>query len=304
MKLGLVSAILEHMNFEEVIDFAAEHQIDSLELACWPAGVSERRYAGVSHLDVKDMTPERVEYIQKYCADRNVEISSLAYYPNPMTADQETRQTIIDHLKLVIKAANLLGIEFVATFIGRDQYKSVAENLKDLPAIWKPIMAYAEELNVKIAIENCPMLFTEAEWPGGQNLMTTPAIWRQVFEILDSDYIGLNYDPSHLILQHMDYIQPLYEFKDKIFLVHFKDIKLFKDKINEVGVFALPLEFMTFKLPGYGDVDWYAYVSALSEIGFRGHASVEVEDKAFEDTKAAVEKAVIKSVNYMRRIVY
>ncbi len=304
MKFGLLSAILEHMTFEEVIDFAAEHGIQSLELACWPVGVSERRYAGVSHLDVNDMTSERVDYIKNYLKERNVEIGALAYYPNTMTADETERQTIIDHLKKVIKAANLLGIEYVGTFIGRDQRKSVSENLKDLPAIWEPIIEYAEEQKVKIAIENCPMLFTETEWPGGQNLMTSPPIWRKVFDLLDSDYIGLNYDPSHLVLLQIDYIQPIAEFKDKLFMVHFKDIKIYQEKLKEVGIMALPLEYMSFKLPGYGDIDWYAFVSALSDIGFQGHASIEVEDKAFENTEEEIEKAVIQSIKYMEKIVY
>lgn len=304
MKLGLLSAILEHMDFEQVIDFASEHGVQSLELACWPAGVSERRYAGVSHLDVNDMTLERVDYIQNYCRERNVEISALAYYPNTMTANETERNTITSHLKKVLKAANLLGIEYVGTFIGRDQTKSVTENLKDLPAIWNPILEYAEQQKVKIAIENCPMLFTEAEWPGGQNLMTSPSIWRKVFNLLDSEYIGLNYDPSHLVWQQIDYIRPIEEFKDKIFLIHFKDIKIYHDKLQDVGVMALPLEFMSFKLPGYGDVDWYAFVSALSDIGYRGHASIEVEDKAFENSEEEIEKAVIQSIKYMQKIVY
>lgn len=304
MKLSLVSAILADKTFEEVIDFAAENGLDSLELACWPAGAKERRYAGVSHLDVSDMSPDRIEYIQKYCQDRQVEIGALAYYPNPMLGDKEDRQTIINHLKLVIKAAHLLDIDYVATFIGRDQYKSLSQNLSMLADIWQPILKYAEDLKVKIAIENCPMLFTETEWPGGQNLMTTPAIWREVFDILDSDYLGLNYDPSHILLQDIDYIQPIADFKDKIFLIHFKDIKIYPDKLQQVGRFALPTEYMSFKLPGYGDVDWYAFVSALSDIGFNGLASIEVEDKAFENSPQEIERAVIQSINYMKQIVY
>ena len=106
----------------------------------------------------------------------------------------------------------------VTTFIGRDQNKSVEENLKIVSEVWPPIIKHAEEKGVRIAIENCPMLFSEDEWPGGQNLMTRPDIWKEVFEILESDYLGINYDPSHFVWQMMDYIQPLYEFRAKIFM--------------------------------------------------------------------------------------
>ena len=153
-----------------------------------------------------------------------------------------------------------LGINLVTTFIGRDQTKTVEENLELVKEIWIPIVHYAEEKKVRIAIENCPMLFDGDQWPGGQNLMTTPVIWRKVFEILDSDYIGINYDPSHFVWQMIDYIQPLYEFKDKIFHVHYKDIKLFP-KTEECGTMAYPLQYMKPKLPGLGDVDWGKYVS-------------------------------------------
>ena len=139
---------------------------------------------------------------------------------------------VVEHLKNVIRASHKLGIGMVTTFIGRDQTKNIEENLELVKEVWPPIIKLAEEENVKIAIENCPMLFGPDQWPGGQNLMTTPVIWRKVFDILDSDYIGINYDPSHFVWQMIDYIQPLYEFKDKIFHVHYKDIKL-KHQVNQ-----------------------------------------------------------------------
>ena len=157
--------------------------------------------------------------------------------------------------------------------------------------------------DVKIAIENCPMLFGEEQWPGGQNLMTTPPIWREVFKILDSDNLGINYDPSHFIWQMIDYIRPLYEFKDKIFHVHYKDIKIYRDKLESCGIMAYPLEYMSPKIPGLGDVDWGKYVSALTDIGYDGCTCIEIEDKAFEDSKEKVEKSLILSKRYLEKYV-
>ena len=169
--------------------------------------------------------------------------------------------------------------------------------------VWKPIIAYAEQQQVKIAIENCPMLFTEDEWPGGQNLMTTPDLFRKIFAILDSEYIGLNFDPSHFVWQQMDYLAPLYEFKDKLFHIHYKDIKLYWNKLQEVGVMATPLEYMSPKLPGLGDVDWGKYVSALTDIGYNGYTCIEVEDRAYEADYEDVKRSIKQSTHYLRNFV-
>ena len=303
MKMGLVSAILDGWNFEEMIDAVADAGFSCVEVACWPQGKGERRYAGVSHIDVEDLTDEKAAYILDYCAKKGVQISSLAFYPNTMDGDEEKRARNIAHLKKVIAASAKLGIGLVTTFIGRDQSKSVEENIALFRQIWPDIIDYAASLDVKIGIENCPMLFGQDQWPGGQNLMTTPVIWRRLFAIANSDYFGLNYDPSHFVWQQMDYIQPLYEFKDKIFHVHFKDIKLYPEKLAQCGVMAYPLDYMSPKLPGLGDVDWGKFVSALTDIGYDGFACIEVEDKSFESSRERVLDSITLSKRYLDQFV-
>lgn len=303
MKLGIVSAIFDQSHFEEMIDIVAENGLECVEVACWPQGKAERRYAGVSHIDTKNLTPEKAQEILAYCESKNVEISALAYYPNPLDEDLEKRAEAIDQLHTVIDAAKLLQVDLVTTFIGRMPSKSISENLAEVAHVWPAIIQHAEENGVRIGIENCPMLFTEDEWPGGQNLMTTPSIWREVFHLLDSDYLGLNYDPSHFVWQQIDYIKPLYEFKDKIFHVHYKDIKVYPERLADVGVMATPLAYMSPKLPGLGDVDWGKYVSALTDIGYDGYTCIEVEDKAFEKNYEAVKNSVTLSTKYLRNFV-
>ena len=303
MKLGFVSAILDTYSFEEMIDTASKMGFECVEVACWPQGKAERRYAGVSHINVDDTSAEYVSYIKNYAAEKGVEISSLAFYPNTMDADLEKRQASIDHLMKVINMSALLGVNMVTTFIGRMQDKTVEENIEEFKKVWPAIIKFAEEKGVKVAIENCPMLFTNDQWPGGQNLATTPAIWRELFSIIPSDNFGLNYDPSHFVWQMIDYIKPIYEFKDKIFHVHYKDIKIYRDRLNDYGVMATPLKWMSPKLPGLGDVDWGKYVSALTDIGYVGCTCIEVEDKAFEGTKERVEASLILSKRYMEQFV-
>jgi len=303
MKLGFVSAILDTYSFEEMIDTASKMGFECVEVACWPQGKAERRYAGVSHINVDDTSAEYVSYIKNYAAEKGVEISSLAFYPNTMDADLEKRQASIDHLMKVMNMSALLGVNVVTTFVGRMQDKTVEDNIEEFKKVWPAIIKFAEEKGVKVAIENCPMIFTNDQWPGGQNLATTPAIWRELFSIIPSDNFGLNYDPSHFVWQMIDYIKPIYEFKDKIFHVHYKDIKIYRDRLNDYGVMATPLKWMSPKLPGLGDVDWGKYVSALTDIGYEGYTCIEVEDKAFEGTKDRVEASLILSKRYMEQFV-
>lgn len=303
MKLGIVSAIYDGFSFEEMIDHAAATGYECVEVACWPQGKAERRYAGVSHIDVENTSEEYLAYIKDYCAKRHVSISALAFYPNTMDGNFEKRWANIEHLKKVIHMSALLGVNMVTTFIGRDQTRSVEENLELVAQLWPPIIRQAEEEGVHVAIENCPMIFGRDQWPGGQNLFTTPKLWREIFRILPSENLGINYDPSHFVWQHIDYIKPIYAFADKIFHVHFKDIKLYPDKLDDVGIMAYPLEFMSPKIPGLGDVDWGRYVSALTDIGYDGPACVEIEDKAFEGSRERILDSVKLSHRYMRQFV-
>ena len=303
MKLGFVSAILDGWTFEEVIDTAAGYGYSAVEVACWPRGKSERRYAGVSHIDVERLDEERIEQIQSYCLEKDVEISSLAYYPNTMDGDLEKRQANIDHLKKVITASARLGVHMVTTFIGRDQNKTIEDNLEIYKSVWPPIIAWAESLGVKVAIENCPMLFTRDQWPGGQNLAVSPRIWREMFRLIPSSSFGLNFDPSHFVWQMMDYVRPLEEFKDRIFHVHLKDIKLYPDRLNDVGTLAYPLDYMSPKLPGLGDVNWSHFISALRDIGYDGFTCVEVEDRSFEGSREKILDSLELAAEYLYQFV-
>lgn len=305
MKLGFITAILDNKSYEEVIDCAHELGYQCVEVACWPAGAAERRYAGISHIDCERVLRDDAyaEHILQYARERGVEISATSYYPNPLDPDPERRQAIVGHLKTVVRASHRLGVDMVGTFIGRDQSKTVEENLALAGEVWPEIIALAENLGVKIAIENCPMLFGPDQWPGGQNIMTSPENWRRVFQLLPSQNLGLNFDPSHFVWQMMDYIKPIYEFKDKLFHIHFKDIKLYPDKLSEVGVMAYPLEFMQPKLPGLGDIRWDRFVSALTDVGYDGAACIEVEDRSFEGDSGKVRDSLILSRRYMEQFV-
>lgn len=303
MKIGFVSAILAELSFEEVINFASEHDFECVELACWPMGKAERRYAGVTHIDVDDLSDEKVKYIQNYCKSKNVEISALAYYPNNMDVDLDKRKVYNSHLIKVINAASKLGVKNVNTFIGRMHNANLDDNLKILNEVWNPILKEAEEKDIKIGIENCPMFFTYDEWPAGQNLASSPHNWKLIFDQLDSEYLGLNYDPSHHILQGMDYLQPMLDFKEKLFHLHFKDITIDKNKLNEYGFLVPPNLYTVPKLPGHGDIDWGKFIATALDAGFKGYACIEIEDRNFEDTLENRKKSLVISLRYLRNFI-
>ena len=301
MKLGLVSAILDGWNLEQMLAESAKAGYSCVEVACWPAGKAERRYAGVSHIDVTNIDPAYIAEVKALFTKYNMTITSLAFYPNAL--DPEKGPAAVEHLYHLIEMSALLGVNMVTTFIGRDQNKTVEENIALAKEVWTPILTFAKEKGVKVAIENCPMLFGADQWPGGQNIFTTPANWEKIFEALPFDNLGINYDPSHFIWQMIDYIKPIYEFKDKIFHVHIKDIKLYKDRLDRVGVMGYPLEYMSPKLPGLGDVDWGKYISALTDIGYDGPVCIEVEDKAFENSAERIVDSIVLSARYMNQFV-
>ncbi len=301
IKLGFVSAILPDQTFEEVVSFAAQTGYSCVEIMCWPPGKAERRYAGVTHIDVTDLSESNIDNIHKTLKENGIEISGLGYYPNPLEADEANSKFYIDHIKKVIDAAKLLGLANVNTFIGRDHTSNIEDNFARFKDLWPPIIKHAEKQGVKIGIENCPMFFSNDEWPGGKNLASSPVIWRRMFEEIPSANFGLNYDPSHLVWQFMDYIKPIHEFADRIFHVHIKDAKVLRDELNNVGILANPLQFHQPKLPGLGDVDWTRFLSALNEIGYEGCACVEVEDRDFEGSLELRKKALVQSCEHLKQ---
>ncbi len=300
MKLGFVSAILPDLSLAEVVEFAAAEGFACVELMCWPPGKADRRYAGVTHVDVVDFSQADADRVNDLVSSAGIEISGLGYYPNPLAPDLAEAEVYVEHIKKVIRAAPLLGVSTVNTFVGRDWTKSVEDNWPRFLQTWTPLVKLAEDHGVRIGIENCPMLFTDDEWPGGKNLATTPAIWRRMFEEIPSAHFGLNYDPSHMVWQHMDYLRPLREFSDRLVHVHAKDVRIDRERLDDVGILATPLAYHAPKLPGLGEVDWGRFFSVLGDSGYEGPVCIEVEDRAYEGSLDSRKASLRQSGSYLK----
>lgn len=303
MQLGFVSAILPELGIEAVLSTAANIGYDCVELMCWPPGKAERRYAGVTHLDVTNFDAAAAERIRAHCNHYGITISALGYYPNPLTADQEAAAVYANHLHKLIDAAALLGVGKVTSFVGRDPVKTIEDNWPRFLETWRPLVAYAEVKGVGIGIENCPMLFGADEWPGGKNLAISPSVWERMYTDIPSPSFGLNFDPSHFVLQFMDYEKAIRRFADRLVHVHAKDLRIDRDLLDQHGVFAHPKRWHTPKLPGLGDVNWGRFVAALNDAGYRGPVCVEVEDRAYEGSLEDRKKALKMSHDYLRQFI-
>ena len=299
MRLGFVSAILGDLSLEDVLGFAQEEGFACVELMCWPPGGADRRYAGVTHLDVTRFTDDEAGRVRGLLGRYGVAVSGLGYYPNPLDPDPEHRRLVAGHLQQVMTAAARLGVPVVNTFIGRDPSKSVEANWPMVRAVWPDLLRHAEKSGVRVGIENCPMLFSKDEWPGGKNLATTPEIWRALFEALPGPSLGLNFDPSHLVWQHIDPARCVREFGRRIVHFHAKDTRVDADRLYEVG--AQGLGWHTPKLPGLGDVPWGPLFSALTDAGYQGAVCVEVEDRAYEGSLADRQRSLRQSKRFLEQ---
>ena len=300
MKLGFVSAILPDLSLEEVLAVAKAYGYDCVELMCWPKRKADRRYAGVTHVDVESFDEAAASQLKEQLAAAGVSASGLGYYPNPLAADHDEASKYIEHIKAVIRAVGLIGVGQMNTFIGRDPVKSVEENWSRFMDVWPPLVAYAEEQGVRIGIENCPMFFSDDEWPGGKNLAVSPSIWRRMFEAIPSDHFGLNFDPSHFVWQQMDYVPALREFADRLFHIHAKDVVIDRARLNDVSILANPNDYHSPKLPGLGEIDWGRFVSTLCDVGYNGPVCVEVEDRAYEGSLEARKASLKQSAAFLR----
>jgi len=300
LKLGFLTAPLPDMPLMEIADWAAANEFDSLEIAVWPRSTGPaRRYAGTSHIDVANLSDAEATEVVGEIEGKGLTISGLGFYPNPLHPDREKREAAIAHIRDVMHAARKMGVPFVNTFMGGDPHKSLDENWQDALQIWPDIVRYAQDQGVKITIENCPMIFSRDEWPGGNNIAWSPYIWRRIIEQW-GDTVGLNYDPSHLVWLMIDQGRFIREFGAHILHFQAKDVMIDRDGLYERGTLSSGIGWQVPRLPGLGDADWGEILSNLYHVGYDGDCIIEHEDRRFEGTDDLVKRGFLLARNILR----
>ena len=263
---------------EETAAFAEESGFTSLQLSAWPD----------SALNPDTITEERLAAILADLQRRDLEISALGYYPNYLAPAAAERSESRRYFRAVLALAQRMNVSVVSTFVGCDPHRTVEENLAEFQTVFREFCAEADGLGLRIAIENCPMI--EPKTNHCTNLAFSPEIWERMFELVPSAALGLEFDPSHMVWLGIDYLQALRDFGDRIYHAHAKDTEICHDVLARVGVYGqsfgeitgFGLGWWRGRAPGWGEVDWPAFISALIEVGYEGNLDIEHEEDLFD----------------------
>jgi len=292
MRLGFVTACLPTATFSELAHWAAGDGYDSLEVSAWPRS---GRGAGPSHIDPSNFSVDEEDGVRQVLAETGVAVSALGYYENNLHHHLDRRNEIHEHLKRCVDVAKRLELVYVGTFIGRDVTKSVSENLAAAGGILTPLVDYAGERGVTLAVENCPM---EGWHPDGYpgNLAYSPELWDWMISL----GFSLNYDPSHLVWLGIDPAEALRPYVSHLALVQAKDTEINTTARNRYGVFGKTIDrrddwdvgWWRYRVPGRGSVDWRSVIDILHEGGYTGDVSVEHEDPVWGGEVQRVEEGL------------
>jgi sugar phosphate isomerase/epimerase len=308
MYLGFLTVSLGKMPLKEKARWASQVGFNALEVACWP-NENDRDYSSCD-IDVAKLTQEEADEIKEYFSEYGLKISSLAYYDNNLDKDPVRRAFVNNHTKKVIDAAVMLGVSLVGTFVGRNSEKNMEENFNEFETVFTDLVAYAEEKGIKLMIENCDMRGWQTPGLPG-TISYTPELWEEMFKRVPSKSFGLNFDPSHLIPQFIDYLKAAEAFSDRIFHMHAKDAEVYYDRLNKYGINDRQLKgsgednygYWRYRMPSLGQVDWEKLVSLLRSKGYDGAISTEHEDPLYEGSEEKVKEGLVIGLRHLEKFI-
>jgi sugar phosphate isomerase/epimerase len=303
MKLGFLTACLPKLKLEELVQWSSKQGFQTLELASWPAK-SSRDYQA-KQIDAANFTKDDAKRVNEIFSKYNMSISAMAYYDNNLHPDMKKRNAYLKHLRKVIDTAGMLNVKLVGTFVGSRPDKTPTQNMKEIGKVFREVVKYAEDRNVKIMIENCPMEnWVKFGLPG--NYAYSPELWDAMFNEVPSKNFGLNLDPSHLYWLGIDYIQVIKDYSQKIFHAHAKDTEVLAEGEYNYGLFGRQIEpipwksgWWRYRMPGLGEINWMKFISTLQEYKYDYVLSIEHEDPVFEGTEEKVKKGLILGYKHL-----
>jgi sugar phosphate isomerase/epimerase len=295
VKLGLLTACLPTTPLDEVASWAASQGYQALAIAAWPDRPGRDWEA--SHLDVEHFGDVEADRVSALLAEHRLAISAVAYYENNLHADATVRDATHKHLRACVDAAERLGCGLVGTFVGRDVTATVEDNLRLAEQVLPPLVQYAADHGVRLVVENCPM---EGWHPDGYpaNLAYSPQLWDWMAEL----GLHLNFDPSHLVWLGIDPVAVVTPYVQQILHVQAKDVELDPARRDRFGVFGNAVGrarnpwdsgWWRYRIPGLGEVDWSALLTALAAGGYDGVVSVEHEDPVWSGSVDKIHEGLV-----------
>jgi sugar phosphate isomerase/epimerase len=251
---------------EANVDFAIQEKFNNMILS---AG------AGAQGLDTTKLTDEGIARIKSQLSSKGMHVSALQVNANHIAPDPTERERENSDFVKAIELAGKLGVPYIGTQSGKDVSKTFEAQVDEIVRVYHDkYFAACEEHKVRILWE---------PWQGGPNIATSPVGFEALFKAFkDSPYVGLQYDPSHLLWQMMDPIQTAKDFVDKIYDVHLKDTQIHWDIVRRGGIVpANQARWWQFRIPGMGSIDWPAFFSVLQSVGYAGAMSIEHEDELY-----------------------
>lgn len=284
MKIGYVAACRPDISLPDQFRWAGANGFEAIELRARRLESGEPHVGATVNLNAFDEIQAKA--LREAAGEQGVTISGVHCPGFPLTHDPAERAGMRDNMLKAIEVARMLNVEVLSCFVGRDGELTIDENIKMVPDVFGELLERAADAGVRIAIENCPA----AGWGAGHervgNIACSPPVWRRLFEACPD--LGLNYDPSHLVWMGVDYVRPIYEFRDHIYHVHAKDTEIRADVLADEGILPPASGWWRYRLPGLGQVDWARFISALYEIGYEGAMCIEHEDKVWSGNEEKV----------------
>lgn len=290
MQIGFLTNCLRQRTLPEIIAWAGTNGFTALEIACWPPNLAN---TSDPSLDVENFDQAQADALLALAKQHNITFTCLTYCPNTIDHDPAQRAANVKHLYQVMDAAKRLGVNTISTFVGRDITKTQTDNYADMEQVFAPLLDYAAERNIRVAIENCPMPGWQFEGLAG-NVAYAPLIWDEMFKRLPHANFGLNLDPSHLVWLGVDYLAAVAQYRDRIFHTHAKDTSTDASKRSYDSIMNSGWNtWWQYRLPGKGEINWQQWAATLRANGYNGVLSIEHEDPDYEHTEELVKEGLL-----------
>jgi len=234
------------------------HGFECFSLAFWQS---------TGQLELKETAAK----IKELLAEKNIPISCLTIFGNPLTGIRGSEDTLASWERL-IDHAHLFEVDLVTGFTGRLTDRPIDESIPRFKEVFGELAKRAEAKGVRLAFENCDM---DGDWQRGDwNIAHHPTAWEMMFNAVPMDNIGLEWEPAHQMVSLIDPIPQLRKWVDKIFHVHGKDATIAWDVVKEYGIHG-PKPFVWHRTPGFGDSNWTDIITILRQAGYNGTIDIE-----------------------------